>query len=230
MAPREAYEFGEFTLDVSERRLSKGGRPVSLEPKAHEVLLALVRNAGRLLTKRELLDLVWPESFVEEGILAVHVSGLRKALGQAGQPYIETVSRAGYRFTASVTQRPAYGGTPWLSSFGVPPAIRPEVYELIGRGRSHLLKASMFEVPQAVAAFRTAVELDPAYARPTRAWPWRAAHRQNCVSCLPPKPTTRPDQRLSARWPWMMPAPMRRWRSAPYCFSANGTGRARKGA
>jgi DNA-binding winged helix-turn-helix (wHTH) protein/tetratricopeptide (TPR) repeat protein len=168
MAPRETYEFGEFTLDVSERRLSKGGQPIPLEPKAHEVLLALVRNAGRLLTKREFLDLVWPESFVEEGILAVHISGLRKALGQGGQRYIETVPRAGYRFTCAVTcnvsQRPAYGGTPWLSSFGVPPAIRPEVYELIGRGRSHLLKFSMFEVPQAVAAFRTAVELDPAYA------------------------------------------------------------------
>jgi DNA-binding winged helix-turn-helix (wHTH) protein len=175
MATREAFEFGEFTLDVSERRLSKSGRPVPLEPKAHEVLLALVRNAGRLLTKRELLDLIWPESFVEEGILAVHVSGLRKALGQVGRRYIETVARSGYRFTCEVTcsgsQRGANSGTPWLSSFGVqpePPAVRPEVYELIGRGRSHLLKYSMFEVPQAVAAFRAAIELDPAYAGPRR--------------------------------------------------------------
>ncbi len=170
MTGRETYEFGEFTLDVSERRLSKDGKPISLEPKAHEVLLALVRNAGRLLTKRELLDLIWPESFVEEGILAVHVSALRKALGQGGRRYIETVPRAGYRFACTVTrdvsQPPAYGGTPWLSSFGVPPVIRPEVYELIGRGRAHLLKVSMFAVPQAVAAFRAAIELDPAYAGP----------------------------------------------------------------
>ena len=168
MAPREAYEFGEFTLDVSERRLSKGGKPIPLEPKAHEVLLALVRNAGRLLTKRELLDAVWPKSFVEEGILAVHVSGLRKALGQTGQRYIETVSRAGYRFTCAVTPNVRRTGAndarPWLWSLGVPPAVRPEVYELIGRGRSHLLKASMFEVPNAVAAFRAAIELDPGYA------------------------------------------------------------------
>ena len=104
MAGREVYEFGEFTLDVSERRLSKGGEPVPLEPKAHEVLLALVRNAGRLLTKRELLELVWPESFVEEGILAVHVSGLRKALGQGGRRCIETVSGAGYRFIVRVSR------------------------------------------------------------------------------------------------------------------------------
>jgi DNA-binding winged helix-turn-helix (wHTH) protein/thioredoxin-like negative regulator of GroEL len=167
MAVLEVYEFGEFTLEVSERRLSKNGEPVSLEPKAHEVLLALIRNAGRLMTKRELLDQVWPESFVEEGILAVHVSGLRKALGQDARRCIETVSGAGYRFIGKVRQRDANGERPWLWSFGVPPAptaVRPEVYELIGRGRSHLLKASMFEVPNAVAAFRAAIELDPGYA------------------------------------------------------------------
>jgi hypothetical protein len=92
MAGREVYEFGEFILDVAERRLSKGGAPVPLEPKAYEVLLALVCNAGRLLSKHQLLDLVWPESFVEEGILAVHVSVLRKTLGPGRHRYIETVS------------------------------------------------------------------------------------------------------------------------------------------
>jgi DNA-binding winged helix-turn-helix (wHTH) protein/tetratricopeptide (TPR) repeat protein len=164
---REVYEFAEFTLDVSERRLLKGSEPVSLEPKAHEVLLALVRNSGRLLTKRELLDLVWPESFVEEGILAVHVSGLRKALGEGGRRYIETVSGVGYRFMGGVTQRRANEGRQWQGFFGGPPVpsvASPEVCELIGRGRSHLLKASMFEVPKAVAAFRAAIELDSAYA------------------------------------------------------------------
>jgi DNA-binding winged helix-turn-helix (wHTH) protein/tetratricopeptide (TPR) repeat protein len=167
MAGPEVYEFGEFILDVAERRLSKGGVPVPLEPKAHEVLLALVRHAGRLMPKRQLLDLVWPESFVEEGILAVHVSVLRKALGPAGRSYIETVSGGGYRFSGAVKQRDGNGGRPWLWSFGVPPApqaVRPEVYELIGRGRAHLLKASMFEVPQAMAAFQAAIELDSAYA------------------------------------------------------------------
>src|SRR5512143_602490 len=104
MSGRETYKFGGFTLDIAERRLSKDGEPVVLAPKTHEVLVALVRNAGRLLTKREILDIVWPEAFVEEGILAVHVSGLRKALGdaEAGQRYIETVPRAGYRFMATV--------------------------------------------------------------------------------------------------------------------------------
>jgi DNA-binding winged helix-turn-helix (wHTH) protein/tetratricopeptide (TPR) repeat protein len=188
MAGPEVYEFGEFILDVAERRLSKGGVPVPLEPKAQEVLTSLVRNAGRLMPKREILDLVWPESFVEEGILAVHVSVLRKALGQGGRHYIETVSGGGYRFGVVVKQRDANGGRPWLWSFGVPPApaaVRPEVYELIGRGRTHLLKASMFEVPQAVAAFRAAIELDLAYA-PAHAGLALACCAQAKLRIIPP--------------------------------------------
>src|SRR5690349_8546116 len=104
--PREVYEFGEFTLDVSERRLCRRGQVIPLEPKAHDWLVALLRRAGRLATKRELLELVWPESFVEEGILAVQISALRKALGdsEAGRMWIETVPRAGYRFAATVRQ------------------------------------------------------------------------------------------------------------------------------
>jgi DNA-binding winged helix-turn-helix (wHTH) protein/tetratricopeptide (TPR) repeat protein len=105
MEGRELYRFGEFILDVQDRRLSRGTLTVSLSPKAHDLLVALVRRAGRLVTKRELLDLVWPDAFVEEGILSVHVSGLRKALGETnGCPrYIETVPRSGYRFIATVT-------------------------------------------------------------------------------------------------------------------------------
>src|SRR4051812_16050228 len=106
MAVRECYEFGEFVLDAAERRLSRAGQPIQIAPKTHDVLVALVRRAGGLVTKRELLTQVWPEAFVEEGILAVHVSALRRALiNRGGARYIETVSRSGYRFTAPVMQR-----------------------------------------------------------------------------------------------------------------------------
>ena len=81
MLASERYAFAEFLLDATERRLSRNGRPVTLEPKTHDVLVALVRQAGRLVTKGELLDLVWPESFVGDGILTVHIAHLRKALG-----------------------------------------------------------------------------------------------------------------------------------------------------
>ena len=97
MATREVYQFGEFTLAVDERRLSRGEVPVHLPPKAHDLLVMLVQQPGRLLTKDELLARIWPDAFVEEGILTVHVSALRKALGDdARSPtYIETVSRVG---------------------------------------------------------------------------------------------------------------------------------------
>ena len=81
----EVYEFGLFALDVVERRLSSSGRVVPLAPRAYEVLVALVRRAGTLVTKRELLDLVWRDVSVEEGVLSVYVSSLRKSLGDSGE-------------------------------------------------------------------------------------------------------------------------------------------------
>ena len=162
----EVYEFGPYSLDVGERRLSSTGQIVPLAPKAHDVLVALVRRAGTLVTKRELLDLVWRDVSVEEGVLSVYVSALRKSLGESvdGAAYIETVPRAGYRFLAGVRRREAPVeplSMKW--PIGVLPA-RPEVSELIGRGRNCLMAASRSEIPRAVEAFRSAIELDPDYA------------------------------------------------------------------
>ena len=103
-AVRRAYRFGPFHLDVRERRLSRGGEVIPLRLKVFDTLLVLVENAGRLVTKQELLDTVWPETTVEENNLNHNVSVLRKALGEnaTGQQYIETVPRVGYRFAAPV--------------------------------------------------------------------------------------------------------------------------------
>src|SRR5262245_48794749 len=100
----EVFHFDEFKLDVRERRLMRGTEAVRLRPKAYDVLVALVQQRGRLVTKGELLKRLWPKSFVEEGNLNVYVSALRKALGEdAHRPiYIETVARSGYRFIAAV--------------------------------------------------------------------------------------------------------------------------------
>jgi DNA-binding winged helix-turn-helix (wHTH) protein/pimeloyl-ACP methyl ester carboxylesterase len=99
-----AYRFGPFQLDVRERRLSRGGEVIPLRLKVFDTLLVLVEHAGRLVTKQELLDRVWPETTVEENNLNHNVSVLRKALGEkaTGQQYIETVPRVGYRFAAPV--------------------------------------------------------------------------------------------------------------------------------
>jgi serine/threonine-protein kinase len=95
-------EFGPFRLDAAKRVLWRGGRIVPLPPKALEVLVALVEQRGDVVTKDELMKRVWPDTFVEEANLSVNVSALRKALGErpGGRPYVETVSRRGYRFAA----------------------------------------------------------------------------------------------------------------------------------
>jgi tetratricopeptide (TPR) repeat protein len=139
---------------------------VSLAPKAFDLLVALVEQAGRLVTKPALLARVWPDAHVEEGILAVHVASLRKALGDPrGQSrFIETVPRAGYRFIGDVTR-----GTTGLEPLslrwpvGVLPA-NPAVCERIGRGRAHLLTQARAEIPKAIEAFESAIALDPTYA------------------------------------------------------------------
>jgi DNA-binding winged helix-turn-helix (wHTH) protein len=74
------YSFGQFVLDSRKRTLSRADSPVSLTPKAFDVLLFLAQNPNRLVTKEELLPAVWGDTFVEEGNLTQYISHLRKAL------------------------------------------------------------------------------------------------------------------------------------------------------
>src|ERR1051325_5043377 len=99
-----SYEFGPYRLDPNERLLTRAGDTISLTPKATEILLLLVVNAGQLVEKDELLQQVWPDTFVEESNLSQNIFYLRKALGddRVGPRYIETVTRRGYRFIATV--------------------------------------------------------------------------------------------------------------------------------
>lgn len=102
--PQAFYEFGPFRLDTTRHRLTRAGEIISLTPKALELLQALIEEGGKVVEKNELMQRVWPDTFVEESNLSVHVFALRKALGETneGESYIETVPRHGYRFTASV--------------------------------------------------------------------------------------------------------------------------------
>ena len=103
---RQLYEFGPYRLDASERQLRRGAEAVHLTPKELDTLSALVRGAGRLMSKEELLKEIWPDTFVGEATLAQNVFTLRRALGEAegGKSYIETVPRRGYRFAAPVRE------------------------------------------------------------------------------------------------------------------------------
>jgi len=103
---KHLYEFGHFTLDALNRLLSRDGRPVPLQPKALDTLLLLVERWDEVLTKDELLQQLWPDSFVEEADLSQNIYVLRKALGQAegGDELIRTVPKRGYRFVADVRE------------------------------------------------------------------------------------------------------------------------------
>lgn len=86
------YEFGPFRLEPDEYLLLRDGKPLALAPKAFELLIFLVQNPGRLLTKDQIMRAVWRDSFVEEANLTVWISILRKVLGEGEVPhYIETV-------------------------------------------------------------------------------------------------------------------------------------------
>jgi TolB-like protein/DNA-binding winged helix-turn-helix (wHTH) protein/Tfp pilus assembly protein PilF len=103
-ADKHFYEFGAFHIDTLERVLYRGNEMIPLTPKAVDTLLVLVVNRERVVDKDELLKLVWPDTFVEEGALAKNVSALRKALGGGTDEfqYIATVHKRGYRFVAQV--------------------------------------------------------------------------------------------------------------------------------
>src|SRR5258706_9749376 len=97
----ERYRFGPFELQPDKRRLLKDGESIALRARAFDLLVALADRAGQLVTKDELLDRVWPRVVVEEAVLHVQVSALRKVLGADA---ITTVSGRGYQFTLPVTK------------------------------------------------------------------------------------------------------------------------------
>src|SRR5277367_5255708 len=99
------YRFGQFVLDPDKRALCRADSPVSLTPRAFDVLLFLVQNANRLVNKEELLQAVWGDTFVEEGNLTQYISHLRKALDDNSEDtrLIVTIARKGYQFTPDVT-------------------------------------------------------------------------------------------------------------------------------
>ena len=121
------YSFGPFRLDPAQRRLLRDGRDLRLPPKVFETLVLLVERRGLLVDKDELMNALWPETFVEEVTLARNISLLRKALGDApGQDqcqYIQTVSKRGYRFIAPVTQL-----APQANQSGKSQAIESEIF------------------------------------------------------------------------------------------------------
>lgn len=127
-SPTDFYEFGPFLLDASLPLLFHNGEPVQLPLKALETLVALVEHSGQVVKRDQLIEIVWPNTVVEENNLSVNISLLRKALGERedGDQYIETVPRRGYRFIADIKKmqpEPSVRGARALS-IGVLPFSR----------------------------------------------------------------------------------------------------------
>lgn len=142
------FVFDRFTLCISQRQLLRGEEPIHLTPKVFDCLVYLVQRAGRLITKEELMEGVWPDSFVEEANLTRNIHILRKVLGQTDDHlFIETVPTIGYRFVADVRSEVPAGGSennlpepdPYQATIGsvaVFPSAASSSFDVPGKGRS----------------------------------------------------------------------------------------------
>lgn len=99
---RSTYRFADFTLDCERALLSKAGQELKLRPKVYGALEYLVHNRGRLVTKEELVQVLWPDAFVTDDSLVQCLVELRRALGDRSQEILKTVPRRGYIFAADV--------------------------------------------------------------------------------------------------------------------------------
>jgi DNA-binding winged helix-turn-helix (wHTH) protein len=107
------YKFGPFQFDPQTRLLYRADERIALTPKAADLLLVLLQHERQLIGKDELLRLVWPDTFVEDGNLSKHIFFLRKTLGEnsEGAAYIETVPKRGYRFVGLVERAAGDNGS-----------------------------------------------------------------------------------------------------------------------
>src|ERR1051326_1004484 len=108
-----SYGFGPFRFEAEDRLLYRNGERLPLPPKAADLLLVLLERRGAVMGKEQLLRLIWPDTFVEEGNLSKHIFFLRKALeDHNGTEYIETIPKRGYRFIGAVERSDRSAGNP----------------------------------------------------------------------------------------------------------------------
>jgi DNA-binding winged helix-turn-helix (wHTH) protein len=170
------YSFGPFRLDPTRRALTREGVPIKLAGRLFETLLYLVRNAGRLVDKDELLAAAWPDRVVEENNLTQAISSLRKLLYVEGEatPMIATVSGRGYRLAAEVRLD---SGAPAQSFAGfTAPAPAPAVPAAATRPRTAprfaVLAVGVVGVALAAWAWSSGVSRAPAGGAATQAPPF----------------------------------------------------------
>jgi DNA-binding winged helix-turn-helix (wHTH) protein len=146
-----AYRFGEFDLYPAERRLHRKQRPLKVSPKVFDALLLFVRNAERLVRRDELIDTLWPDTYVTDANLTNVILSLRKTLGRRA---IQTVSKFGYRFSLPVIGEPG---------------VDEAVYTTFLQGRELATVRSLESMTRARDLFALCVTTDPQFAA---GWAW----------------------------------------------------------
>jgi len=146
------FEFGGFRFDQASLTLAHGSTLIDLPPKALEILSVLVANAGKVVLKDDLMNLVWPSVVVEEGNLTVHVSSLRKALAKFGNGrcQIQTAPKRGYWFAASVR------------SVWQPVGALNEYVSLLRVADHYLVQNTASGCRRATTIYQQCIEQDPA--------------------------------------------------------------------
>ncbi len=139
------YQFGTFELNLSSGRLTRDGQEVKLRPKAFQLLRQLVENRGRLVSKEEILEALWPGTFASDDSLGQVLSNIRQVLGPESHRIIATVPRRGYRFDAPVTEaedRPRPPSPPSLpeTRYALSGELRI-AYQTLGEGPVDLVHA-----------------------------------------------------------------------------------------
>lgn len=150
-AAATSYRFGDFELNPEERLLKRSGETIPLTPKAFDALLCLVRRAEHLVTKRELMNTLWPATHVTEANLTNTIGALRRCLGHDA---IRTVSKYGYRLALPVEGEPG---------------IRHELYRRFARARELTTLRSLESITLARELYWICLAEDPGLA-PVWAW------------------------------------------------------------
>ena len=146
-----AYRFGKFELHPADRRLRRAERTVPLQPRAFDALLCLVSRAQHLVSKKELIDTLWPAVHVSEANLTNLIGALRKVVGRTA---IRTVSKHGYRFELAVTGEPG---------------VRHSTYEKFVRAKELISHRSLESMEEARDLCWAALAEEPGFAA---AWAW----------------------------------------------------------
>src|SRR5688572_21470369 len=136
----DVVHFGPFSLLPLQRVLLSGDNVVPLGSRALDILCLLVERSGELVSKGEIVERVWPGTYVVDGNLRVHMAGLRKALrdGREGQRYIVTVPNRGYGFVAPLERKTAAAVTvsPLRPFTAVSPALPAPLHRVVGRAQA----------------------------------------------------------------------------------------------